>query len=62
MTIIHIYFSVSIILFVFEGIYFCTEGAPDGIDNFWDFLVFEIFWGLRPLKAVFKFFKIFFGS
>ncbi len=37
------------------GKYYSTEEI-DGIDNFWDWIIYNVFWIVHPIKAIFKFF------
>lgn len=57
-TILIVYCSIAgICAFVLAVSALTGEGMPDGIDNLWDFVVYNVLWIVQPIKAIFKFFK-----
>jgi hypothetical protein len=56
-TILIIYFSIAgISLF---GTFFWLIGGEDieGMDNYWDWIVYNLFWIIQPIKSIIKLFK-----
>jgi|TARA_R110000782_G_scaffold54693_3_gene115756 hypothetical protein len=51
-----IYFSISAMSMFTTACYLANDNI-DGIDSFWDWVIFNLFWIFHPLKAIVKFFK-----
>jgi hypothetical protein len=55
-TILYIYLSVAGIHLFATGLCLLEEGI-EGIDNFWDWVIYNVFWIIHPIRALIKFIK-----
>ena len=56
-TILIIYFSIAGISLL--GTFFWLVGGEDieGMDNYWDWFVYSLFWIIQPIKSMVKLIK-----
>lgn len=54
--IIYIYLIISGI-HAFVTFLYLLDKEIKGVDNFWDWVIYNIFWIVQPIKAIIKFFK-----
>jgi hypothetical protein len=55
-TILIIYFSIAGIC-LFSTAFFIVHFEIEEIDGFWDWIVYNIFWIVQPIKSIIKLFK-----
>lgn len=53
---LQIYFGIAAISAFATGLYL-IENSIDEIATFWDWVVYNVFWIVQPIKAVIKFTK-----
>ena len=53
---IYIYLGMSAFTLLGTFFWLLTEYI-DGIDNYWDWLIYGIFWIIQPIKSIIKLFK-----
>ena len=56
-TILYTYLCVIPIVWFASVLFIMSGEGFKEIDNFWDWLIYGILWGLFPIKALFKFIK-----
>ena len=56
MIVLYIYIIITLAVLIGTAIAL-TEMAIEGIDNFWDYLIYCILWIVLPIKALFKYIK-----
>lgn len=52
--ILQTYLIISAIL-AFATALFMIENKIEGIDSFWDWIIYNLFWIFQPIKAIIKF-------
>jgi len=55
-TYLIIYFSIAGISF-FASALWPEDYSVKGIDNYWDWIIYSLFWIVQPIKATIKFVK-----
>ena len=53
---LEIYFIIAFFSAVITAVY-SFEDSIDGVDSFWDWVVYNVFWIVQPIKSVIKFTK-----
>jgi len=55
-TYLIIYFSIVGISLFASGLWL-VESSIKGIDDFWDWIIYSLFWIVQPIKSIIKFIK-----
>jgi len=55
-TYLIIYFSI-VGISLFASALWLAESSIKGIDDFWDWIIYSLFWIVQPIKSIIKFVK-----
>lgn len=53
-TILYVYLFIAAISAVFTGLMIMHGESFDKVDTFWDWIIYNLFWGLQLIKAIIK--------
>lgn len=56
-TAIYIYLGVSAITLFATACWLGSDEDIDGVDNYWDWIIYSLFWIIQPIKAIVKLFR-----
>lgn len=56
-TILTAYFIIAGISAFSTAVWLLTAEGIEGIDNFWDWVIYNLFWIFQPTKALCKFIR-----
>lgn len=56
-TILIIYFSIAGISLFATALWMAEDNSIKGIDCFWDWIIYNLFWIILPIKAIVKLIK-----
>ena len=55
-TLLWIYLAISVVSAMATGLW-SIEQDIEGVDGFWDWVIYNIFWIIQPIKAIVKLIK-----
>ena len=53
--ILTVYFSISGINLFATACWLMDDGDIEGVDGFWDWVIYSLLWIVQPIKAIIKF-------